>query len=434
MKRLAVLTLLLTALVSTGLWAGGTKEQSSSAQQGPLVVWMKKGFVPEQNTGFEERAKQFAEANKVTVNVELLAYEDVFPKWTAAIQSKNVPDVSFFGYQEVGQFSAQGVLSDVSDLVKSIEAKNGALFPASVEAVTFGGKSYALPFWGEGTALYYRTDLFKQAGISGPPKTWDEFRADAIKLTDAAKGVYGAGVGYGDGNSDCEWLSRSTIWSFGGSIFGQDGKTIVFDSPQTRDAIAYITGLFLKDKVTPPAALGWNDGGNNTAYISGQAAMVVNTGSIVAALKKNNPDMLANTGVALLPAGPAGQFTAGISNNLGIFKDAKNQKLARDFIAYVLEPQWYQQWIDVSAPLALPVYQSLAKTDPTWQDPHNKGFMDSMGTFKFLGYRGPYTPAAGKIYNLRLLNALFENIMAKGMSTDEAVSQFVEAAKKAVAE
>jgi multiple sugar transport system substrate-binding protein len=395
---------------------------------------MKKGFVDAQNTEFEARAQEFSKNNNVPVNVELLAEEDIFPKWTAAIQSKDVPDVSYFGYEEAGQFESEGVLSDVTQLLKDIQAKNGAIFKSSTDAVTFNGKTFAIPFWGEGTALYYRTDLFQQAGISGPPKTWAEFRQDAIKLTDASKGVYGAGIGYGDGDSDCEWLSRAIIWDFGGSIFGPDGKSIVFDSPQTRAAIEYITGLFQKDKVTPPGALGWDDGGNNTAYLSGQAAMVVNVGSIIPALAKNKPDMLANTKVAPLPAGPAGQFTAGISNNLGIFKDAKNQKLAREFIAYMLEPSWYQTWIDASAPLALPVYEKLAQTDPIWQDPHHKGFMDSMSTFKFLGYKGPYTAGAGKIYNVRLINALFENILSKGMSTDEAVSQFVDGAKKVVGE
>lgn len=435
--RKGVFLLLLTSLLVieiTGVWAGGSSESSGQASSGPLVVWMKKGFVEEQNTAFQARAEAFSKERGVPVKVELLAYEDAFPKWTAAIQSKNVPDVTFLGYQEVGQFSNQGVLADVSGLLKDLQAKNGPIFASSIDAVTFGGKSYAVPFWGEGTALYYRTDLFEQAGIGGPPKTWDEFRQDAIKLTNASQGVYGAGVGYGDGNSDCEWLTRATIWSFGGSIFGADGKTIVLDSPQTRQAIDFVTKLFTQDKVTPPGALGWNDGGNNTAYISGQAAMVVNTGSIIAALKKNNPDLLAKTAVTLLPAGPAGQFTAGISNNLSIFADAKNQKLAQDFISYVLQPEWYQKWIDVSAPLALPVYEKLATSDPTWQNPQYKGFMDSMGTFKFLGYKGPYSAAAGKIYNLRLINAMFENILSKGMPVDQAVKQFVDAANKAVSE
>ena len=115
--------------------------------------------------------------------------------------------------------------------------------------------------------------------------------------------------------------------------------------------LEYITGLFLTDKVTPPSALGWNDGGNNGSFISGQSAMVVNTGSIVKALQKDNPDVLKQTGVVVLPAGPAGRFTAGISNNLAIFENAPNPELARELMMYLMDPAWYSGWISVSAPL-----------------------------------------------------------------------------------
>lgn len=406
---------------------------SAWAQQTPtLTVWMKKGFVDEQNVAFQQRVNEFAAAKHIKVNVEMLAYEDIYPKWTAAIQSGNVPDISFFGYQEVGQFANQGVLEDLTLLLKQIQDKYGAIYPSAIQAITFDGKSYAIPFWGEGTALYYRKDLFQKAGISGPPQTWDEYRADAIKLTDAANGIYGSGTGYGDGNSDCEFLSRSIIWAFGGAEFSAEGKKIVIDSPETRKAIDFIVGLFMKDKVTPPTALGWNDSGNNTSYLSGQSAMVFNTGSIVNAMKKNAPDLLENTGYAPLPAGPKGRFTAGISNNLGVFKGAKNKALANELLMYLLDPQWYKSWIDVSAPLALPVYPSLAASDPIWKEPANKAFMDSMSTFKYLGYAGSYTAGAGKIFNLRLMNAMFENIMAKGMGVDAALAQFKQDATKAM--
>ena len=223
---------------------------------GDLTIWMKKGFVEQQNVEFEARVKAFAEMKGIKVNAELLAYEDAFAKWTAAIESGNVPDISYFGYQEVGQFYQQDVLEDITDLVADIQAEYGTIFPKSIKAVTFDGKTYAIPFWGEGTALYYRKDLFKAAGIENPPNTWEEFRDYAIKLTDPSMGIYGAGLGYGSGNSDAEWLSRSMIWAFGGSIFDESGKKIVFNSPETLAAVNFISGLFMKDKVTPPTAIG----------------------------------------------------------------------------------------------------------------------------------------------------------------------------------
>ena len=121
-----------------------TMAQQTSTQQKPLVVWMKKGFVQEQNVEFVNRVQEFAKMKGIKVDVEMIAYEDFFPRWTAAIESGDVPDVSFFGYQEVGQFSNKGVLSDVTSLLKDIQTKYGEIFANSIEAVTFNGISYAV--------------------------------------------------------------------------------------------------------------------------------------------------------------------------------------------------------------------------------------------------------------------------------------------------
>jgi len=420
MRRVFAAALVLFVLAGSAAFA-----QAGSS----LTVWMKKGFVEEQNVAFEKRAKEFAATRNINLSLQFFAYEDVFPKWTAAIQSGNVPDVSFFGYQEVGQFYKQGVLANVNSLIAKLESKYGKIFPNSLEAVTFGGNSYAIPYWGEGSGLYYRKDLLAKAGFTNAPQTWEEFRQIALKTTDAAKGIYGAGMGYGQANSDAEWLTRSIMWSFGGSIFNKSGK-IEFVTPESKKAVQFIVDWYLKDKITPPTAMGWNDSGNNTAYLSGQAVMIVNTGSVVKALEKNDPELLKVTGTTALPAGPMGRFTAGISNNLAIFEKSKNKALAEEFLTYMMDPQWYKTWIEVSAPLALPVYVELAK-EPVWQKPHYKAFMDSMSTFKFLGYKGDYTPEAGKIYNNRLINTMVESIVVKGVSVDAAMATFQAEAEKA---
>ena len=44
---------------------------------------------------------------------------------------------------------------------------------------TYEDSMYGLPVDGESTALFYRTDLFEEAGIDGPPETWDEFEQTA---------------------------------------------------------------------------------------------------------------------------------------------------------------------------------------------------------------------------------------------------------------
>ncbi|MFP3367352.1 extracellular solute-binding protein, partial [Pseudoalteromonas sp. SIMBA_148] len=61
-------------------------------------------------------------------------------------------------------------------------------------SVTEGEKKglYALPFYGESSMLYYRKDLFEQAGIEMPEQpTWSQVNDWAAKLNSADEGVYG---------------------------------------------------------------------------------------------------------------------------------------------------------------------------------------------------------------------------------------------------
>lgn len=398
--------------------SGEAGSASGSGSKPTLTVWMKKQLFEEQNSLITERAKQFGTDNDVNVNIEVIAYEDFYPKWSAAIESNTVPDVSFFGYQEVGQFYGKNVLEDVSDLVAKVESANGDIQPSLKKAVTFQDKQYAVPFWTESQVLYYRKDLLQNAGFTEPPKTWDEFREMAKKLTDPGKGVYGAGIGYGRGNSDAEFLTRGIIWSFGGSVDTQDGTTVIANSPETVAAAKYIRDIFLTDKSTPPSALGWDDSGNNKAYLSGQAAMIFNAGSVLATIKKDNPDLYEKTGIAPFPAGPKGTFIPGISNNLGIFKDAKNKELAKKFIEYMVAADWYKTWIETGAPLTGPIYGKLA-SEPVWQEEKNKAFAESVKGFYFLGYPGEYNTKAGEVYNLRIVNDTFQKLLLEPNYTPE---------------
>ncbi|MCS7460868.1 sugar ABC transporter substrate-binding protein [Paenibacillus doosanensis] len=425
--------MLLLASVAAGCSSGGStngdaKESGASGTKPKetLTFWMKKQLFDDQNKLIQERAKQFGTENNVNVNIELIAYEDFYPKWSAAIESSTTPDVSFFGYQEVGQFYAKNVLEDVSDLVKTVEGGNSEIQESMKKAITFQGKQYAVPFWTETQVLYYRKDMLQKAGFDHPPKTWDEFRTMAKALTDASKGIYGAGLGYGKGNSDAEFLTRGIIWSYGGSLDTKDGKTVIANSPETVEATKFIRDLFLTDKSTPPSSVGWDDSGNNKSYLSGQSAMIFNVGSLLGTIKNDNPELYANTGIAPYPAGPKGTFIPGISNNLGIFKDSKNKELAKKFVAYMLATDWYKTWIEKGAPLTGPVYSKLM-SEPVWQDEKNKAFVESVKGFYFLGYPGEYNPKAGEVFNLRLVNDAFQKLLLESGYTPEAAVKDLQA-------
>src|SRR5699024_10266847 len=67
----------------------------------------------------------------------------------------------------------------------------GDFFPVWLASFTYKDKLYGLPFDSYAGLLYYNKKMFKDAGISQPPETWEELKKDAAKLTDKSKGVYG---------------------------------------------------------------------------------------------------------------------------------------------------------------------------------------------------------------------------------------------------
>ncbi|MDR7545581.1 MAG: sugar ABC transporter substrate-binding protein [Armatimonadota bacterium] len=382
-----------------------------------LSFWMKKTFVEPSNDAVALRVKEFERANQVTVDLRLIPYEDFRPQWSAAIESGNVPDVSFFGYQEVGQFYKQGVLLDLSDVVKQVQASNAKMTDSLVSAITFEGKQWAVPFWSESTILFYRKDLFQKAGLTRAPNTWDEFIQYAKKLTDPAAGVYGAGFGLGRGNSDSEWWMRDILWSHGAALFTADGKGANINTPEGKVAFNWLRDFFTMG-ITPPGAIGWDDAGNNRAYLSGQAAMIINVGSVYYVLSTSRQDLMERTGFALVPRGPKGRFIVGLSNNLGIFKRSRNPELAKRLVAYMLDQNWQRVWMRASGYQVVSPYPRLSEDD-FWRSEAGRTFTLTPLYYRFLGYPGPFTPAAGEVANSRLLTDAVERMVVQKQPTDD---------------
>ena len=69
------------------------------------------------------------------------------------------------------------------ELIKYGEATD--IFPTkTLRNLFFDNKLYSIPLYSDSLALFYNKDLFADAGIDLPPKTWDEFKITIRKLTD----------------------------------------------------------------------------------------------------------------------------------------------------------------------------------------------------------------------------------------------------------
>ncbi len=99
-------------------------------------------------------------------------------------------DVLTIGMYEASLWGAKGWLEPMKDLPASYALDD--VFPSVREGLSVKGQLYALPFYAEASITYYRTDLFKAAGLEMPEHpTWEQIAGFAAKLNKPDQDQYG---------------------------------------------------------------------------------------------------------------------------------------------------------------------------------------------------------------------------------------------------
>jgi sorbitol/mannitol transport system substrate-binding protein len=102
-------------------------------------------------------------------------------------------DVATISNYEVPFYSANGWLEPLDENVAADpDFKQSDILKPVQAALSADGHIYAEPFYAESSMLYYRKDLFQQAGITMPAHpTWDQIAQYAAKLNKSQPGLAG---------------------------------------------------------------------------------------------------------------------------------------------------------------------------------------------------------------------------------------------------
>src|SRR5262245_6193679 len=130
------------------------------------------------------RAPEFEKLTGAKINVIAVPFSDLYQKvLTDWASGTNSVDAAVFAPQWMVDYVAGGYLEDISSRVaadKNIQWDDIGAFFRDFSA-KYDGKTYLIPLDGDFHMLYYRADVFKAAGLE-PPKTWDDYLADAKAL------------------------------------------------------------------------------------------------------------------------------------------------------------------------------------------------------------------------------------------------------------
>jgi multiple sugar transport system substrate-binding protein len=273
----------------------------------------------------------------ITIQFQDVTADNSQQKITTQIAGGNPPDAAFVDAGAVAGFAGRDAIVNLNDYIsRSAWVKPSAYVPAFRQFVTYKGAMYGLPFEGESTSMFYNKDMFAAAGIPHPPTTWAELQADAAKLTDPAKKQYGIEMFA----SESAYYWYPFLYQAGGQQLSPDGKSVVFNSPQGKQAANFYVGLV---KYAPKQYLNSNSYDGRIAFEHGQVGMYMAGNWLAATLQDDAPEFMGHWATAPLPKGPAGCATTLAGDALVLFKTDHNDA-AWKWIEYLSKPEIIAEW------------------------------------------------------------------------------------------
>ncbi|MFD7997125.1 ABC transporter substrate-binding protein [Streptomyces mexicanus] len=250
-----------------------------------------------------------------------------YAKLSNAVKAGNAPDVFNVEYPQLPDFVSQGAVQDISRYVT--DDLRAAYMPQAVALTTLGGAQWALPLDASPQVFYYRKDLFRKAGITQPPRTWNEFRTDARKLKKAEPGARIATF-FPDDPSTFEAM----VWQAGARWFGTEGDSwkVDFGGAQTDKVADYWQKMIDDDLVRVQTSFSqeWTSSlqkGGTAGYLGAAWG-----GGVLASTL---PDAVGKWAAAPMPTwdgSAAGGMLGGTT--FAVSKDSKKTKAAVEFATW----------------------------------------------------------------------------------------------------
>ena len=269
------------------------------------------------------------------------------------------------------------------------------------------GALYGVPLNGNIQLLFYRADLYQQAGLK-VPETWDQLMANAQKLHNppAIVGMVFRGA---RSASDISYDWMPYLHSHNGALFKDERAgdfTVTINSPEAKKALD--TYVDMAKKVGPPNPGSYGQAQVIQALVTGKAAH--GTPVIAAWSQMDDPTKSAVVGkinVAVLPRGPGGKpaptlghFIGAIPNNI----PKERQVAALAFLKWFQTAQAQQIVAAAGAP---PIRRDVLESELSKKPEHRwmKAMVDS-APFPRSMYSVPEGPQIVSVLELRLNQAL----------------------------
>lgn len=294
-------------------------------------------------------------------------------------------DVMTIGTYEVPIWAERGWLEPLENLPDDYNEDD--LLASVRDGLSLDGTLHALPFYAESSMMYYRTDLFEQAGIEMPAQpTWEQVRDWAEQLHGSEENLAGICLRGKPGWGENMAFVSTLVNTFGGRWFDEQWNPEL-NSEAWNNALAFYVDLL--SNYGPPGASsnGFNE--NLALFSRGNCAMWVDATSAAGKLyDENESDVAGTLGFAPAPIAKTPKGSHWLwSWALAIPASSEHKEAAQQFITWATSQEYIElvgetngwtsvppgtrestyaneQYVD-AAPFADFVLNAIQEADPT---------------------------------------------------------------------
>ena len=443
---LAIAAMILVVACSSDTQLQNTQvaKSRSPVEENVLQIWWDKGYNPEEDEALQKLVRGWEQktGNKVRINFYTLDKRSEKPQ--RYLQGGVAPDIfmSFKAESTLNPTLAwEGKLIDVADIIKPVREiyEPGALATAYYYNNAEQKQSYyAVPIHRAALHVYYWKDLVEKTGRTAAdiPRDWDGFwqfwlDVAADLKTQHQQTIFPIGLPLSIEAGDTYQAFEHILEAYDVKLVDEEGNLLV-DNPQVRQGIIrcldWYTQFYLQG-YTPKDAVDWNNAANNHQLLNREILTTTNaTLSIPAALRQDSNAYRHQLGIVELPNKPNGEPMSHIFlvEQAVIFDDATHPKLAKDFLAYLIQPEVINTFLKDSgrhSPAHTSIYEDPYWTNP--EDPHTSAVTKTLTKSKIRPIYPANSPAYSIVLQENIWGQSLEKIVLNNVTPEQAADEAI---------
>lgn len=401
-----------------------TEDTKTEAQETVTITFWDENAGEARTEYYMHMIEEF-EKSQDRIKVEYLGLPaaDALSKYQTAIQAGETPDVGGINNSFASNIIGQDVCLPLDDYLAAWEGSgdmNKSLIDVARQYHS-DGKLYLMPTSSNFINLWYNTEMFEEAGLDGPPETWDEFFEYAEALTDPSKGQYGYTI---RGGASSPQILIDFLYSYSGieSVFDENGKVTINDPKHVEFAEKYFA-MYGKNTPESDITAGWKEIAAN--FDSGVSAMLThNLGSYTNHMQAFGDASKFSS--APLPTSSTGKYINNGSTITGvsIFANSKHPDEAWEFVKFLISPDMQSYWNQSIG--QMPTNSKVLEYDWIKDMQHIQVAIETMNQDNTVSFLPPqFLPGYGSI-NATYMEPAVQAVMAGEMTAQEMLDLWAE--------